>query len=119
MLNKYNHQLDNTNEPIIINGMSFSSAEVLKVMDPIAYNEGYRDFIDNLIKEFIADNNLVSLVSVDRSIISQTLCEITEEDNACYEVTVMDNEGNQLNLLINTELADLFSDYLTMIESEV
>jgi hypothetical protein len=47
----YDQMLDETNEQIVIGNLLYSPSDVLKAVDPIAYEQGFLDYLDFLITE--------------------------------------------------------------------
>ncbi len=42
----YDQMLDETNEQIVIGNLLYSPSDVLKAVDPIAYDQGFLDYLD-------------------------------------------------------------------------
>lgn len=42
----YDQMLDETNEQIVIGNLLYSPSDVLKAVDPIAYEQGFLDYLD-------------------------------------------------------------------------
>lgn len=42
----YDQMLDETNEQIVIGNLLYSPSDVLKSVDPIAYDQGFLDYLD-------------------------------------------------------------------------
>ena len=42
----YDQMLDETNEQIVIGSLLYSPSDVLKAVDPIAYEQGFLDYLD-------------------------------------------------------------------------
>lgn len=42
----YDNDLDETNEPILVCGLSYQPSDVLKNVDPVAYRCGFNDWLD-------------------------------------------------------------------------
>jgi hypothetical protein len=51
LLPLYDQMLDETNEQIVIGNLLYSPSDVLKAVDPIAYEQGFLDYLDFLITE--------------------------------------------------------------------
>lgn len=42
----YDQMLDETNEQIVIGNLLYAPSDVLKAVDPIAYEQGFFDYLD-------------------------------------------------------------------------
>lgn len=42
----YDQMLDETNEQIVIGNLLYAPSDVLKAVDPIAYEQGFLDYLD-------------------------------------------------------------------------
>ena len=51
----YDQMLDETNEQIVIGTLLYSPSDVLKAVDPIAYEQGFFDYLDFIMEEGIND----------------------------------------------------------------
>ncbi len=47
----YDQMLDETNEQIVIGNLLYAPSDVLKAVDPIAYEQGFYDYLDYVMKE--------------------------------------------------------------------
>lgn len=47
----YDQMLDELNDEIRIGSLRYTPSDVLKAVDPIAYEQGFYDYLDYLIKE--------------------------------------------------------------------
>ena len=48
LVEDFNYYFDDIHGDIVLAGISFSASDILKEMDPIAYNEEFKSFVDNL-----------------------------------------------------------------------
>lgn len=46
LLPLYDQMLDETNEQIVIGNLLYAPSDVLKAVDPIAYEQGFLDYLD-------------------------------------------------------------------------
>lgn len=51
----YDQMLDETNEQIVIGTLLYSPSDVLKAVDPIAYEQGFFDYLSFIMEEGIND----------------------------------------------------------------
>ena len=51
LLPMYDQMLDETNEQIVIGNLLYSPSDVLKAVDPIAYDIGFSEYISFLVDE--------------------------------------------------------------------
>ena len=47
----YDQMLDETNEQIVIGNLLYAPSDVLKAVDPIAYEQGFLDYLDYIMEE--------------------------------------------------------------------
>jgi hypothetical protein len=47
----YDESLDEVYEPVRIGNLTFSVSRIIKELDPIAYREGYWDYLESIGKE--------------------------------------------------------------------
>lgn len=45
---QYDELLNETNEPVVVGGLTFEPARVMRELDPIAYHLGLQDYINSL-----------------------------------------------------------------------
>ena len=48
LVEDFNYYFDDIHGDIVIAGISFSASDILKEMDPIAYDEEFKSFLDNV-----------------------------------------------------------------------
>jgi hypothetical protein len=48
LVEDFNYYFDDIHGDIVIAGISFSASDILKEMDPIAYDEEFKSFLNNL-----------------------------------------------------------------------
>lgn len=51
LLPLYDQMLDETNEQIVIGHLLYAPSDVLKAVDPIAYEQGFYDYLDYVMKD--------------------------------------------------------------------
>ncbi len=53
VMKEFNYFLDNEEGDTVIMGMSFSPSDILQALDPIAYDDLLKDYINNLMPESV------------------------------------------------------------------
>lgn len=51
LLPMYDQMLDETNEQIVIGNLLYSPSDVLKAVDPIAYDIGFSEYVSYVMEE--------------------------------------------------------------------
>ena len=48
LVEDFNYYFDDIHGDIVLAGITFSASDILKEMDPVAYNEEFKSFLDNV-----------------------------------------------------------------------
>ena len=52
---EFDYYFDDIHGDVIIAGITFSPADILKELDPVAYNEEFNSFVDNMKVDIYAE----------------------------------------------------------------
>ena len=55
IIEDFNYYFDDIHGDVVLAGISFSPADILKEMDPIAYNQELMSFIDNVVEDIFSE----------------------------------------------------------------
>ena len=55
IIEDFNYYFDDIHGDVVLAGISFSPADILKEMDPIAYNQELMSFIDNVVDDIFSE----------------------------------------------------------------